>query len=170
MAMLSAFIQSRDEPARLASTLASLVPGAVEGLLRDVTVVDEGMGEQARVVADHAGCSICRPPDLSAALLGAKGEWVLLLSAGARLGQGWTDAVALHIASGRGRPASFSRSRFLAFALPLRGPASLASGVLAPKRLLVEARGASPTLADLARSWAAVRIDVGLTQAAPERR
>jgi len=91
--MLSVLIAAREEPVLIASTLASLVPGAVEGLIGDVVLVDEGMGKEAHRVADHAGCRVRQEP-LAACIAAAKGDWIMFLEAGARPTPGWVDEVA----------------------------------------------------------------------------
>ncbi|TIU37731.1 MAG: glycosyl transferase family 2, partial [Mesorhizobium sp.] len=54
--MLSVLIETRNDEEGLARTLASLVGGAVEGVVRDVIVCDQGSTDQTHRVAEHAGC------------------------------------------------------------------------------------------------------------------
>ncbi|TIT31983.1 MAG: glycosyltransferase, partial [Mesorhizobium sp.] len=54
--MLSVLIQTLNDEERLARTLASLIGGAVEGVVRDVVVCDGGSTDQTHRVAEHAGC------------------------------------------------------------------------------------------------------------------
>jgi glycosyltransferase involved in cell wall biosynthesis len=70
--MLSVIIPTRDSEEGLARTLASLVPAAAEGVVREVVVVDAGSRDGTRVVADAAGCT----------LIEAKGTWVERIGAG----------------------------------------------------------------------------------------
>jgi hypothetical protein len=98
--MVSAFLEMRDnDAAALGATLASLVPGAVEGVLREVVILDAGMGADVRVVAEHAGCVVRPAAELELALDGAKGEWVLLLEPGATLMPGWAEALGTTVAA-----------------------------------------------------------------------
>ena len=46
--MLTVLIDAADDPNGLALTLATLVPGAVEGLVRDVVVIDRGLDAATR--------------------------------------------------------------------------------------------------------------------------
>ena len=56
--MISVIFATKDDEAGLAWSLAALVPAATEGIVRDVTVVDDGSRDGTLVVADAAGCSI----------------------------------------------------------------------------------------------------------------
>lgn len=157
--MLSAFVQSGDDPAKLAATLSSLVPGAVEGLLREVTVVDGGiMGEGSFRVAEHAGCAVCGEDRLAEALVSAKGEWLLLLPAGARLPFGWVETLADHLASEYAGPARFRRVR----SFPWIGRQGLATGFVARKKTVLKAAGSARSLEALARSSRSVRLPLRL--------
>ncbi len=73
-------------PEAMARTLASLVPAAVEGLIRDVTLAALTGADQARTIADHAGCSLAEAaaPEgvLAAGLAGVRNELVFILRAG----------------------------------------------------------------------------------------
>lgn len=70
--MLSVVIPTRNSEEGLARTLASLVSGAAEGVIREVVVVDDGSTDGTRRVADAAGCT----------LVDATGGWVRRLDAG----------------------------------------------------------------------------------------
>ncbi len=72
--MLSVFIDCGPEDHWLAATLAPLIPGAVEGLVREVVLVDRGMGDNARKVSDHAGCRIVAAEDFRDAIETARGD------------------------------------------------------------------------------------------------
>ena len=114
--MLSVFMDCGADDQRLATTLATLVPGAVEGVVREVVLVDRGMGPDAWTVADHAGCRVVAPDEFRHAIVGARGDWLLFLEPGARLLPGWMEAVIGHAeaaALGRGvlEPARFRRAR-----------------------------------------------------------
>ena len=104
--MLSVVIATRDgDEERLAHTLASLVPAAVEGALREVVVSAPEGAPGVQQVAEHAGCRLAA--SLSDAVRAAKGEWLLLLEPGARLREGWTESVLAH-ASEKSGPARFT--------------------------------------------------------------
>ena len=70
--MLSVVIPTQNSEEGLARTLASLVPAAAEGVVREVVVVDAGSKDGTRIVADAAGCS----------LVEASGGWLARVSAG----------------------------------------------------------------------------------------
>ncbi len=70
--MLSVVIPTENSEEGLARTLASLVPAAAEGIVREVVVVDAGSKDGTRIVADAAGCS----------LVEASGGWLARVSAG----------------------------------------------------------------------------------------
>lgn len=95
--MLSALIFDADEPVALADTLATLVPGAIEGVLREVVVVDGGHPEVRRV-ADHAGCRLDDLSVLADIAASFKGDWVLVVRCGDRLGADWVELAARHAA------------------------------------------------------------------------
>ncbi|WP_157018225.1 glycosyltransferase family protein [Mesorhizobium xinjiangense] len=107
--MLSVLIETRNDEDALARTLATLVSGAVEGVVRDVVVHDRGSTDQTQMVADHAGCTFVDDGELAAAIRRARGEWLLMLRPGARLEPNWIEAVVFHVNSQDG-PARFSRS------------------------------------------------------------
>jgi hypothetical protein len=107
--MLTVLIETKDSEEALARTLASLVSGAVQGVVRDVIVADRGSTDQTRRVAEHAGCHVVAT-GLADALGQAKGEWLLILEPGSRLLDGWIGPVAMHV-SNAGGAARFTRMR-----------------------------------------------------------
>ncbi|TBW32313.1 glycosyltransferase [Siculibacillus lacustris] len=56
--MLSVVIPTRNSEEGLARTLASLVPAAAEGVVREVVVCDDASTDGTRIVADAAGCTL----------------------------------------------------------------------------------------------------------------
>lgn len=108
--MLSVLIETRNDEEGLARTLASLVGGVVEGMVREVIVCDLGSTDQTAKVAEHAGCRYLTAGGIGAGIAAAKGDWMLVLEPGARLVEGWADVVADHIAHS-GKPARFSPAR-----------------------------------------------------------
>ncbi|WP_420959731.1 glycosyltransferase [Brucella sp. IR073] len=116
--MVSVIIETKNDEEALARTLAGLVGGAVEGLVRDVLIVDHGSSDHTSDVADAAGCVFLSNGSFADAVRQARGDWLLLLEPGARLLEGWAEAVRDHIEVLPG-PARFTRSaihrpRFLA--------------------------------------------------------
>ncbi|GEO85073.1 glycosyl transferase [Ciceribacter naphthalenivorans] len=98
-------MECRDQEPELAQTLAVLVAGAVEGLVSDVVVLDHGSSDGVLRIADAAGCRYYAQWDIKDVLRAARGEWLLLVEAGARPLNGWIDEigeyVALHKVSAR---------------------------------------------------------------------
>lgn len=100
--MLSVIIPTANSEAHLAETLSSLVPAAVEGLIREVIVVDSGSTDQTLAIADDAGAEIIkasggRGAQLRAGVARARFPWLLILDADTVLDVGWQREAALHI-------------------------------------------------------------------------
>ncbi|TWG89608.1 Glycosyltransferases involved in cell wall biogenesis [Mesorhizobium sp. J18] len=159
--MLSVLIETCNHEEELARTLASLVGGAVEGVVREVIVCDTGSTDNTHLVAEHAGCRYVAEGGIGTALRQAKGEWLALLEPGARLCDGWMDGVLDHVARSTA-PACFTRSKqgrakFLVRVFSAKRP--LADGLLITKRqaaaLVQKARHAD----DIARGLAMKRLD-----------
>ena len=115
--MLTVLIETKNSEEGLARTLASLVSGAIEGVVRDVIVCDQGSTDQTQRVAEHAGCHWVTD-GLATAVRQAKGEWLLVLEPGARLAEGWIEPVLMHIerqtVAARFSRAKAARAPFLA--------------------------------------------------------
>lgn len=157
--MLSVLIETRNDEEGLARTLASLVGGAVEGVVRDVIVCDAGSTDQTHRVAEHAGCHYVTG-GIAAGIAQAKGDWLLFLEPGARLAEGWIDEVVAHAAR-QAMPARFSSARgnrapFLSRVFS--GSRALAEGLVVSKRQAAAlAKGASSAEA-LARGLATRKL------------
>jgi rSAM/selenodomain-associated transferase 2 len=99
---LSIIIPVRNGGPRLANCLAALVPGAVDGLLRQVIVVDGGSTDASVGLARDMGADVIetapgRGRQLAAGVSAAKHEWLLLLHGDTVLEDRWVDAVHSHI-------------------------------------------------------------------------
>lgn len=169
--MLTVVIETRNEEEALARTLASLVGGSVEGVVREVMVHDRGSTDHTVLVADHAGCHLVQEGELAAGLKRAKGDWLLMLEPGARLMDGWTDAV-LHHMSGQTTPARFTRSKigrmpFLARLFMASRP--LADGLLISKRQAVALLRPASELAAIGRGVSKRRLAAEIIPS-PKRR
>ena len=70
--MLSVLIETRNDEEGLSRTLASLIGGAVEGIVREVIVCDAGSTDQTHRVADHAGCQYVAKGGVPAGISRAK--------------------------------------------------------------------------------------------------
>ena len=86
----------------LARTLSSLVPGVVEGLIKEVVIVDAGSEDSTLEIAESTGCHILQT-DASRGLQlwqgckAAKGDWLLILHSDSQFSDNWMDSVAAHV-------------------------------------------------------------------------
>lgn len=165
--MLTVLIETKNSEEGLARTLASLVSGAIEGVVRDVIVCDRGSADQTHRVAEHAGCHLVAA-GLAAAIRQAKSEWLLILEPGARLAEGWIEPVLIHVER-QSMPARFTPSRaarasFLARVFSRKR--ALAHGLLIAKgqaaSLALKARGTE----EMARGLSAKRLTAEIITAA----
>ena len=152
--MLTIIMECRNDEAELAQTLSALVAGAVEGVVRDVIVLDHGSRDGSSTVADAAGCRFLNDWDLEDVVRSARGDWLLLLEPGARPLTGWVDAIVDHMAID-GNPARFLAARSYRrpfFQRLFRRPAPLELGYLVGKRQALAAVRPGMALADIAGS------------------
>lgn len=112
--MISVVIPVLNAQATLPETLTALIPAAVEGLIREVIVVDGGSTDQTRLVAEGAGAEVIaaspsRGGQLLAGAARAKHPWLLFLHADTVLDPGW-EREATHfierIDTGKAKPAA----------------------------------------------------------------
>lgn len=117
--MISVIIPTLNAEATLATTLASLVPATVDGVVRQVIVADGGSTDRTVEIADAAGADIVRGEagrgrQLAGGAQSARSAWLLFLHADTVLAPGWhTEAAAFmdSIETGH-RPASAAAFRF----------------------------------------------------------
>lgn len=92
--MLSVIIPTQDSERALVSTLAALVPAAMEGFVVEVIIADAGSRDDTAAVADVAGCKF-RPLEgplgkrLKTAAASARAPWLLFLRPGTVLDAPW---------------------------------------------------------------------------------
>src|SRR5581483_3907031 len=157
--MISVVIPTLNAEATLARTLASLVPAAVDGLVRQVVVTDGGSSDRTLEIADNAGADIVRHgrgrgPQLAAGAQSARFPWLLFLHADTSLEPGWEREASLFMAriDAGERPAAAAAFRFALDDTGL-GPRLLerlvalrsgAQGLLIPRRLYAEVGGYRP--------------------------
>src|SRR5215831_9760235 len=94
--MLSVIIPTLNSERMLVPTLAMLVPGAMSGVVREVTVVDGGSTDATLEVADAAGCAVVVSSTplgdrLNAAAAAARSPWLMFLRAGTVLDSTWPE-------------------------------------------------------------------------------
>lgn len=166
-AMLTVLIETRDQEEQLARTLASLVGGAVVGIVRDVIVRDLGSTDQTKRVADHAGCRWMAEYDIAACIGQARADWLLLLEPGARLMEGWMDEVAEHLGQDN-RPACFSPMRVNRKSLLSRmfsRATPLSAALLISRNQALERLKPGDSTADLAKGLSMRRLHAGIVPA-----
>ncbi|MDG4891347.1 MAG: glycosyltransferase [Mesorhizobium sp.] len=167
--MLSVLIETRNDEEGLARTLASLIGGAVEGVVRDVIVCDTGSTDQTHRVAEHAGCHLVAG-GIATGIGQAKGDWLLLLEPGARLAEGWIDEVVAHTAK-QTMPARFSRARGNRTPFLVRvfsGNRALEEGLVISKRQATVLAKSARSAEALARGLATRRLIAEIWVAPPK--
>ena len=92
--MITVIIPTLNAEATLAPTLAALVPAAVDGLVREVIVVDGGSSDRTTEIVDNAGANLVqggagRGQQLAAGATRARFPWLLFLHADTVLMPGW---------------------------------------------------------------------------------
>lgn len=151
--MLTVMMECRDQEPELAQTLSVLVAGAVEGLVSDVIVLDHGSSDGSSRVADAAGCRFYAQWDIRDVLRAARGEWLLLVEAGARPLHGWIDEIGEYVALNT-VPARFSQSRNHRqpfFRRIARSTPPLEHGLLLPKGQAIAVARSGMALGQLAQ-------------------
>ncbi len=96
--MLSVIVATLDCERPLARTLASLVPGAVDGLVSEAIVADGGSRDSTAIVADAAGCVFMATEAplgrrLKTAGTKARAPYLLFVPPGTVLAAGWVAEV-----------------------------------------------------------------------------
>lgn len=140
--MISVVIPTLNAERVLAPTLASLIPATVDGLVRQVIVVDGGSADRTCEIADAAGADVVsadrgRGAQLIAGARAARFPWLLFLHADTLLEPGWhgeAEALIARIEAGHLAPAAAA----FRFALDDAGfrPRLLEAGVAARCALL----------------------------------
>lgn len=114
--MISVVIPTLNSEAELGPALTSLVPAAVDGLVREVIVADGGSSDRTLDIADGAGADIVRAStsrsaQLKAGAARARFPWLLFLNPEIVLDPGWEREASVHmerVDNGRRRNAAAS--------------------------------------------------------------
>jgi rSAM/selenodomain-associated transferase 2 len=135
-APLSVIIPALNAESGLPATLAALAPAAVEGLIREVVVVDGGSSDGTRSIAESAGAKVVetapgRGGQLALGANMARGEWLLFLHADTVLEAGWATEAAAFMSKPQLEAAVFT----LAFDAKGLAPALVAAGAMLRTRL-----------------------------------
>jgi glycosyltransferase involved in cell wall biosynthesis len=98
--MISVVIATLNDERTLGETMGALIAAAVDGLVREVIVVDAGSSDHTLEIADDAGARILKASGPTAVAQGcamARSDWLLILDAKAAPPTGWEKAAADHI-------------------------------------------------------------------------
>src|ERR1700730_9079320 len=96
--MLSVIIPTFESERVLLATLAVLVSGAVDGIVREVIIADGGSRDATAEIADIAGCRILVSTAplgarLHEAVTSAQGPWLLFLRPGTSFEGNWITEI-----------------------------------------------------------------------------
>ena len=96
--MISVVIPTLNAQGTLSDTLTALVPAFVDGLIREVIIVDGGSTDRTLAIADQAGAAVFsnapgRGSQLMAGAARARFPWLLFLHADTVLEPGWEREV-----------------------------------------------------------------------------
>ena len=97
--MLSVIV-TRGKPDRLAGLLAGLIGAAVEGVVRDVTLVEGADPGLLDALCEATGARTA--PDLARAVEAARSDWLMVGPPELRLKDGWVERLSDHLRDGGG--------------------------------------------------------------------
>jgi len=137
--MISVVIATHNDARTLGQTLASLVPAAVDGLVREVILADAGSTDETLAIAEDAGARVVRADGgaearLTEACRAARAEWLLILETSVPAPHGWEDPAGRHMERHAGKAAYWGRSGLAPFVTP-------AKAVLVPRALFDKEAG-----------------------------
>ena len=100
--MITVVIPTLNAETSLAATLTSLVPGAVDGVIRQVVIVDGGSSDRTLRIAEDSGADIVRSEpgrgrQLRAGTEAARFPWLLFIHADTVLDAGWEREVSAFV-------------------------------------------------------------------------
>ena len=103
--MISVVAPALNAQTTLAKALGGLTRAAIEGLVREVIVVDGGSDDATAEIADDAGATLVSGPglgadrgaQLAAGAAAARSPWIMTLRQDAHLLPGWEAVVSRHL-------------------------------------------------------------------------
>ncbi|MEO0619445.1 MAG: TIGR04283 family arsenosugar biosynthesis glycosyltransferase, partial [Pseudomonadota bacterium] len=112
LAMLSVILPTLNAERLLGPTLAALVPGVVQGIVKDLVIADGGSSDGTVRIAEDAGARLVhskpgRGTQLAAGANAARADWLLFLHADTVLADGWWADVQRVMATNPGKAAVF---------------------------------------------------------------
>lgn len=108
--MISVVLVASEDLSGLAAQMSTLVPAAVDGLVKEVILVasdDLGGEPGVEVLAEDSGARLVTTSGdrLAAGAAVARGDWILTLRSAPVLREGWREPIEKHLAGGAGAPA-----------------------------------------------------------------
>ena len=115
--MLSIIMPTLNAQTGLQSSLLPLIPGVVDGLVKELIIVDGGSDDATLMIAQEAGATLItaqpgRGHQLAAGGKIAKSDWMLFLHADTVLDDGWIEEVNRFIARPQAETGSAAVFRF----------------------------------------------------------
>ena len=140
--VISVIIPTLNDAARLPRTLAPLVLGVAEGLVKQAIIANGPSTDDTAAVAEAAGCDVIeagakRGQQLRAGARAAKGIWLLFLRAGAELAEGWLGETRRFVEGDRNCAAAFRLATTDASARSVQVLRALMKRPLAEQGLLI---------------------------------
>ena len=154
--MISVVIATDNDERTLGQALASLVPAAVDALVREVILADAGSADETLSIAEDAGARVVQAQGAAEARIAeacraARSDWLLILEASVPAPHGWEPAARQHMERQAGKAAYWGRSGLAPFVTP-------AKAVLAPKALVDRDSAAAGWLRKLGGKAVALKI------------
>ena len=153
--MIAVLIPVLNAERTLGECLGALTRAAIDGLVREVIIIDGGSQDASLEVADDAGADIVsgqgdRGAQLAAGLARAKSPWILTLRQDTRLLSGWEAVAARHLETAPDAAGWFFLRQVAwpgRLAAGLIGPGE-GIGLLTPRQICVGAGGYAPGRAE----------------------